>query len=265
MKKIIAILMMIMLCISISISAVCEEDLIGIWESDYEYMREKRLATEPELAIFANGLGLKTIIEFCPGGEFSLYYVVEGQYTYSDSTVTMNFPDLISSALLYLSEGEVDPVISESQFKYTLTENELVLISQIDEDEDSFVILHRASGEEKELVGRWDMTTTLDRDEYEAYTNGELYLIADEKGFVVFNGDGSFEIVEDVVHKIDLNLTYIVEEGSIYISTGLLYDEPVALKYGFKDGRLMLTMGEYYFDGEEWVDNEETIYLKHVS
>ena len=264
MKKLIAVfLCLALLCLSVT--AVCEEDLIGIWESDHEYMREKGLATEPELALFANGLGLKTIIEFCPGGEFSLYYVVEGPYTYTDSTVTMHFPDLISSALLYLSEGEVDPVISESQFKYTLTENELVLISQIEEEEDLFIILHRASGEEKELVGRWDITTTLDRDEYEAYTNGELYLIADEKGFVVFNGDGSFEIVEDVVYYIDISLTYTVEEGIINIFAGLLYDEPVELKYGFEDGRLMLTMGEYYFDGEEWVDNEETIYLKRVS
>ena len=86
---------------------------------------------------------------------------------------------------------------------------------QIDEDEDSFVILHRASGEEKELVGRWDMTTTLDRDEYEAYTNGELYLIADEKGFVVFNGDGSFEIGGDVGYYFGLDFTYTVDEGSI--------------------------------------------------
>lgn len=262
MKKTIAMLLALMLCISLS--AVCEEDLIGIWESDHEYMREKELATEPELALFANGLGLKTLIEFCPGGEFSLYYVVEGQYTYTDSTVTMHFPDLISSALLYLSEGEVDPVISEIQFKYTLTENELVLISQIDEDEDSFVILHRASGEGKELVGRWNMTTTLDRDEYEAYTNGELYLIADEKGFVVFNGDGSFEIIEDGGYHFDLDFTYTVDKGSIYLSA-YFFNEPVELKYGFEDGRLMLTMGEYYFDGEEWVDNEETIYLKRVS
>ena len=74
MKKIIAMLLALMLFISLS--AVCEEDLIGIWESDHEYMREKGLATEPELALFANGLGLKTIIEFCPGGEFSLYYDV---------------------------------------------------------------------------------------------------------------------------------------------------------------------------------------------
>ena len=263
MKKTIAMLLALMLCISLS--AVCEEDLIGIWESDHEYMREKGLATEPELALFANGLGFKTLIEFCPDGELGLYYDVEGQYTYNDSTVTMNFPDWISSVLFYLSEEELDPVITERQFTYYLTENELVLIEQIEEEEDLFVILHRASGEEKELVGRWNMTTTLDRDEYEAYTNGELYLIADEKGFVVFNGDGSFEIVEDVVYYIDISLTYTVEEGIINIFAGLLYDEPVELKYGFEDGRLMLTMGEYYFDGEEWVDNEETIYLKRVS
>ncbi len=71
-------------------------------------------------------------------------------------------------------------------------------------------------------------------------------------------------IIEDGGYYFDLDFTYTVDEGSIYLSA-CFFDEPVELKYGFEDGRLMLTMGEYYFDGEEWVDNEETIYLKRVS
>ena len=91
MKKIAALLLALVICLSIS--AMGEENLIGSWMYDYDYMAKQGLIPEEELAAYKSGEN--ALMEFLPDGTLNLYYGQACNYSYTEDKVTMIYTESV--------------------------------------------------------------------------------------------------------------------------------------------------------------------------
>ena len=267
MKRLFAFLLMLALCIGVS--AVGEEALIGCWEFYSEYMDQLELIPVGGLPAYGS---MRCIMEFLPDGGLTVYAGGSvTDYTYTENTITVYY----ENTLLQLFGDE--PRMLTKEYAYTLDGDRLLQI-YASLNRNVFMI-YRRLGDGEGLFGKWKEVASLDEKGYEAYVNGQSI---PENGETIweYDPDGKLVLWEDIVYELayssedysdaweggsdisDWALTYTAD-GTNMIIIGRDVAETVA--YRFEDGRLVLIFTDSYFDGEEQVDTEETIYLKRVS
>lgn len=255
MKRMAALLLALVMCLSIS--ALGDEELIGSWKVDYDYMAEQGLIPEEELAAYKSGENV--LMEFLPDGTLNLYYGQACDYTYTEDKVTMIYTDSFFSML----DFEELPTVN-IEYAYTLNGDELILLTS--PEEGNYLICRRESGEEG-LVGCWNVIAQLDDAEYAEYLKGKP-LSERLKGMFDFKADGTCMMwisiadeLPDVPDGINPVFTYTVDSEILTVE---IEGDTETMSYGFEDGRLVITITDSYFDGEDWVDTEEKLFLTRV-
>ena len=136
----------------LSISALGDDELIGSWEVDYDYMAEQGMIPEGELASYKSGENV--LMEFLPDGTLNLYYGHACDYTYTEDKVTM----IYTESIFFMVDFEELPTVT-IEYAYTLNGDELILLTE--PEEGSYLICRRKSGEEG-FVGCWNVIAQLD-------------------------------------------------------------------------------------------------------
>ncbi len=265
MKRITVLLLVLVLCLGAS--ATCEEELIGSWIYDYVYMAEQGLITEGELAAYNSGE--KALMEFLPDGTLNLYVGEESAYTYTEDRIVLTYTDI---ALFPTTAGNTHTRTVE--FGYVLNGDNLLLID-LPEDTTppeyrTYLICRRESGEDG-LVGHWNVAAQLDAEEYAEYMNGKLQ-ISGQVGLFEFDDNGKCLMwinVISMMEEVSIDSDAYTAPAVFYTTDGEyltieIDGDAATARYAFEDGHLVLTVTDSYFDGEDWVNTEEKVFLSRV-
>ena len=251
MKRFILLLTVFALCLG---AAQAEQlDIVGCWEAE-------SLTAEGE-TIDIRETGMNLLFEFTSDGWVNSLNYADWEYEASEETLTLKHAPT-SFDLFFSPFTDEDGKFAE-KYEYALDGDMLALSSDflgIGQWE-----LYRAQSEGDGLVGRWDFVTTLSQEDYERYReNPDSVDLTEDTSFgsaILMGMDGYIEFFEGGAFR----WTSVAKKATAYRIEGetLLLDDGVteksAMLLSVEDGRLVLTMKERYFDGEDWIESEDEL------
>ena len=264
MKKLIAVfLCLALLCLSVT--AICEEDLIGIWKPQ-KFVVNGNQAVNQAVNDIVGPISKSSIYEFTDEGRIRITQTETLHYALTDNSLVLIRGEMSADDMALMDDDEA------YTYEYKLYDGVFVLIQDL-----GYATVYqpyvRAEGTDG-LIGKWNAVFPLSEESFQDYLkNPEYYESLTQefsvKSFLVFNEDGT--CVQSATHEL---LSYAIDgEKLVWKQDMFGRVETQDFAYRFEDGWLVLCYEDSYdvirMEGEEIkyepVTDQVEAYLERVS